>query len=100
MLFAAMLAFGVASAQIDPAQPQQTQPDPASAAAADKKNAADTTIDVQTDATTRQKTTADGVQPRKDEIKTENHVKSTPDPSIVKEEKKMPPKKGKKKRRG
>jgi len=100
LALAAMLTFGVASAQINPAQPQQTQPDPADAVApADAKNTADKKVDVQVDATSRQETTVDGVQPRKDEIKTEDHVKSTPDPSTVQDKEKTPVKKNRKKKR-
>lgn len=80
---AALLTFSIASAQIDPAQPQQTQPDPVKAAEPDSKNRVDTKLDVPIDPSTKDAT--DDRQLRKDELKTEDHVKSTPDPSIVKD---------------
>lgn len=84
---AAMLTFGIASAQIDPAQPQQTQPDPAKGVEPDTKNKVDTKVDVPIDPATQNSQTGviDDTQPRKDELKTRDHVKSTPDPAIVKD---------------
>ncbi|WP_129583035.1 hypothetical protein [Flavobacterium cyanobacteriorum] len=80
---AAVLAFGVASAQVPPGQPQQTQPDPTGTTADDRaKKDADVQNDVLDPAKAPQ---GNHVTPRKDEIKTRDHVKSTPDPATVKD---------------
>jgi hypothetical protein len=80
-----VLTFGIASAQVPPTQPQQAQPDPVTT----KKDAE---IRARKDAN-MQKDRVDpanapqgnDVQPMKDELKTRNHVKSTPDPAITKD---------------
>jgi hypothetical protein len=97
---AAMLTFGIASAQISPAQPQQTQPDPANTAT-DANTKAKKDANVQNDVVNPSAAPqGNDVQPRKDELKTRDHVKSTPDPSTVKDDgkKKDPEKKGRKRK--
>ena len=98
---AAMLTFGIASAQIDPAQPQQTQPDPVQRVEPDSKNKADTKINVPIDpATTKDQNGITDPKPsRKDELKTVDHIKSTPDPDIVKDKEKKPVKETKKRKK-
>jgi hypothetical protein len=100
MSLAAILTFGIASAQIDPEQPQQTQPDPVKGVEPDSKNKADRDVDVPIDPQTIE--TRKDKDPLKDELKTKDHVKSTPDPAVVKDEKdeeEKPRDKRKKKRR-
>jgi len=84
---ASMLTFSIATAQIDPVQPQQTKPDAVQGVEPDSKNKADTKIAVPLE--TRADKDNTGVindrQQRKDEIKTDEHVKSTPDPAVVKD---------------
>jgi hypothetical protein len=101
---AAILTFSIASAQIDKDQPQQTQPDPVNGVEPDTKNKADQSVDVPIDPQTLEEQKSQNHDPMKDELKTEDHMKSTPDPSIVKDKTKEDSKKAtdrnkKKKRR-
>lgn len=80
---AAVLTVSIASAQIDPDQPKQTQPDPVQGIEPDSKNKADQDVDVPIHPETIEN--RKDKDPLKDEIKTKDHVKSTPDPSIVKD---------------
>lgn len=81
----AILTFGIASAQVPPSQPQQTQPDPVPTVKdKDKKTKKDASIQNQVIDPSKPVTT-DQVQPRKDELKTRDHVKSTPEPNTVKD---------------
>ena len=82
---AAILTFSIASAQIDPEQPQQTQPDPVKGIEPGGKNKADPDVDVPIDTETMEN--REDKDPLKDEIKTKGHVKSTPDPDVVKDKK-------------
>lgn len=98
ILAAALFAFGAGYSQTDPKQaPQQTQ-NPAQTVP-DKTNQ---DAEIQNDVINRQATPATDVQPRKDELKTRDHVKSTPDPAVLKDtinQKKKPvAKKSRKKR--
>ncbi len=84
MTLGAILAFGIASAQVPPSQPQQTQPDPVPTVnGKDRKTKKDATI--QQDSDPAKPVTTEQVQPRKDELKTRDHVKSTPEPNTVKD---------------
>lgn len=97
---AAILTFSIASAQIDPDQPQQTQPDPVKGVEPDSKNKADRDVDVPIAPETMEN--SEDKDPLKDELKTKDHVKSTPDPAIVKDKKnedERPSEKRRKKRR-
>ncbi|MGV3461186.1 MAG: hypothetical protein ACO1N9_12110 [Flavobacterium sp.] len=82
----AMLAFGIASAQTDPKTPPTSPTPPSPQVTADDKKANDATMQDQVPATSEQRKKMDGAQPRKDELKTQDHVKSTPDPETVKTE--------------
>lgn len=82
---AAVLTFSMASAQIDTDRPQQTQPDAVKKIEPDGKNKADQDVDVPIHPKTMEN--RKDKDPLKDELKTKNHVKSTPDPSIVDESK-------------
>lgn len=85
MTLGAILTFGIASAQVPPSQPQQTQPDPVPTVKdKDKKTNKDANIQNQVIDPAKPVTT-DQIQPRKDELKTRDHVKSTPDPNTVKD---------------
>lgn len=80
----AILTFGIASAQVPPSQPQQTQPDPVPTVKdKDKKTKKDATMQQAVDPA--KPVTTDQVQPRKDELKTRDHVKSTPNPDTMKD---------------
>lgn len=80
---AAMLTFGIASAQISPTQPQQTQPDPVNTTnPANPKKDTNVKNDVLDPAKPLQ---GNEVPPRKDELKTRDHVKSTQSPATVKD---------------
>lgn len=85
MTLGAVLTFGIASAQIPPSQPQQTQPDPVTTKK-DAENKAKKDANVQNDRLDPTRAPeGNEVQPRKDELKTRGHVKSTPDPAITKD---------------
>lgn len=94
----AMLAFGIASAQTDPKTPPTAPTPPSPQVTPEDKKANDATMN-QVPATSEQRKKMDGAQPRKDELKTQDHVKSTPDPEAVKSDndKKMDKKSKKKK---
>ena len=75
----ALLVFGIASAQTDPQQTQtQTQTQPKTKTTTQQNDKTEVKGAVVNDV---KKTGADGemVQPRKDELKTRDHVKSTPE---------------------
>lgn len=84
---AAVFSLTIAAAQTDPkqvpqpAQPTATQTQPAKTAVKAKKPIKE--ADMQTDAVTRQQKVQGDVQPRKDEIKTQNHAKSTSKPAVM-----------------
>ena len=81
----AVLTFGIASAQVPPSQPQQTQPDPVTTKK-DAETKAKKDANVQNNAITPTRAPqGNEVRPRKDELKTRDHVKSTPSPSITKD---------------
>mgnify|MGYP005846349779 CR=1 FL=1 len=84
---AALFSVSVATAQINTTQPQQTQPDPVKGVEPDSKTKADPAVAVPIDPQTTKDQTGviDDTQPRKDELKTRDHVKSTPDSDIVKD---------------
>lgn len=97
----AMLAFGIASAQTDPKTPPVAPTPPSPQVTPEEKKAnADANVQNQIPQTSEQRREMDGAQPRKDELKTRDHVKSTPDPEAVKnnsEDKKMTKKSKRKK---
>lgn len=84
---AAVFSLTIAAAQTDPKQvPQPVQPtatpvQPAKTDLKAKKPIKE--ADMQTDAVTRQQKVQGEVQPRKDEIKTQNHAKSTSKPAVM-----------------
>jgi hypothetical protein len=80
---AAVLTFGIASAQVPPSQPQQTQPDPNATTTPDRPKK-DTNVQNDVVDPTRAPQ-GNEVQPRKDELKTRDHVKSTPSPAITRD---------------
>jgi hypothetical protein len=84
----ALLAFGIASAQTEPKTPSVAPTPPAQPVTPEEKKAqADANMQNQVPATSEQRKKMDGAQSRKDELKTQDHVKSTPDPETVKNEK-------------
>ncbi|HYD90135.1 MAG TPA: hypothetical protein VEA37_01450 [Flavobacterium sp.] len=72
----AVLAFGIASAQTDPKQPQQPQAPPETPKADIKPKSLED-AEIQNDAVSNNPKKPGEVQPRKDELKTQGHVKST-----------------------
>ena len=84
---AAVFSLTIAAAQTDPKQvPQPTQ----TPAAQQKSTKTDIKAkkpikdaELQNDAVTKQQKTQGDVQPRKDEIKTQNHAKSTSKPAVM-----------------
>lgn len=81
----AVLIFGIASAQVPPSQPQQTHPDPVTTKK-DAETKAKKDANVQNDRIEPTRAPqGNELQPRKDELKTRDHVKSTPDPKITKD---------------
>lgn len=88
LTLAAIFTIGIASAQTDPKlvpQPAQTPstplPPPPSKTALKEKPVSDAQIQV--DAVNKQAKKQGEIQPRKDELKTQNHVKGTPSPATV-----------------
>lgn len=82
----AVLAFGLAHAQTDPQQVKpETKKTPNTETDVMKENEKD--MQIRPDAVSKQQkpTNPDGTQPRKDEIITNDHVKSTPNPERVKD---------------
>lgn len=73
----AMLAFGIASAQTDPKQPQQPQAPPETPKTDIQPKSLED-AEIQNDAVSNNPKKPGELQPRKDEIKTQGHVKSTP----------------------
>jgi hypothetical protein len=85
MTLGALFSISIAIAQTDPKQvPQPTQtpatPMPPKTEIKDKPV---TDEEIQNDAVSKEPKPAGEVQPRKDEIKTQNHVKSTSRPEAV-----------------
>lgn len=79
LTMAAVLTLSIASAQTDPKQvPQPPQTPPVKT---DSKLKPVKDAEIQKDAVNKQSKKAGEVQPRKDEIKTREHVKSTTKPS-------------------
>lgn len=86
---AAIFTMGIAAAQTDPKDPKQ-MPQPPQAPSTpltppqtDSKQKAVKDQEIQRDGVTREPKMPGEVQPRKDELKTQGHVKSTPKPSAV-----------------
>ncbi|AWH85170.1 hypothetical protein HYN59_08555 [Flavobacterium album] len=77
---AAVFAFGIASAQTEPKTVKPMQPEPPKTT--DVKDKAKEDAEIQNDVN---KDPEDAIVPRKDELKTRDHVKSTPDPKTVKD---------------
>jgi hypothetical protein len=77
---AAMLVFGIASAQTEPKQ-QPAQPQPVNVT--DDKDKAKKDAEIQNDVNHPNR--GNEIVPRKDEIKTRDHVKSSPDTDKVKD---------------
>lgn len=83
----ALLAFGIASAQNDsPTPPPATAPAMQQMTPEIKKEKTDAKSQNQVPATSEQRKMRDGAQPRKDELKTQDHVKSTPDTNAAKKD--------------
>jgi len=83
MTMAAVLTLSIASAQTDPKQvPQtpQTPTTPMPPAKTDIKSKPIQDSEIQTDAVNKQPKKQGEVQPRKDELKTQDHVKGTTKP--------------------
>lgn len=81
----AMLAFGIASAQTEPKTPPVAPTPPSPQVTPEEKKAnADANMQNQIPQNSQQRMEMDGAQPRKDVLKTQDHVKSTPDPEAVK----------------
>jgi hypothetical protein len=86
MTLAAILTLGLASAQVDPVQPQQPEPNTSKDVIAEPKRDVDATIDVPIDPNTIEENNHNVVNDGgglKNELKTDNHVKSTPQPVKV-----------------
>jgi hypothetical protein len=83
MTLAALLTLSIASAQTDPKQvplPPQTPTTPMPPAKTDIKSKPIQDSEIQTDAVNKQPKKQGEVQPRKDELKTQDHVKGTTKP--------------------
>ncbi|MHA3787618.1 hypothetical protein ACX0HA_05345 [Flavobacterium hauense] len=83
LTMAAILVLGIASAQTDP---KQVPPAPSTPMPPPKTELKDKPVkdeEIQKDAVNRQPKKQGEIQPRKDELKTQNHVKSTPQPSTL-----------------
>lgn len=78
---AAVFSFGIAAAQVPPGQPAQT-PDAVNTVT-DPDTKAKKDADIQNNVVNPAAAPLNDPEPRKAEIKTRNHVKSTPDPSIA-----------------
>ncbi|MDV6168770.1 hypothetical protein R1T16_10060 [Flavobacterium sp. DG1-102-2] len=77
---AAVLTISIASAQTDPKQvpqPPQTPSTPLPPAKTDMKAKPVQDVQIQKDAVNKQPKTAGEIQPRKDELKTQDHIKGT-----------------------
>ena len=91
----AVLAFGIASAQTDPKQPPTPQAPPETPKTdIPQKSVGD--AEIQNDAVSNNPKKPGEVQPRKDELKTQDHVKSTPQPETVTDTAKVVKKRNKK----
>jgi hypothetical protein len=86
LTMAAIFTVGIAAAQTDPKQVPQPPQAPSTALPAPKTEIKGKPVkdaEIQNDAVNKQPKMQGEVQPRKDELKTQNHVKSTPNPSVV-----------------
>jgi hypothetical protein len=88
LTMAAILTIGIASAQTDPKQvpqPPQTPstPLPPPPPKTEIKDKPVKDAEIQNDAVTKQPKKQGEIQPRKDELKTQGHVKSTSQPATV-----------------
>lgn len=80
---AAIFTMGIAVAQTDPKQPPQTPSTPPPPPKTELKNNPVKDEEIQNDAVNKQPKMQGEIQPRKDELKTQNHVKSTTPPSTL-----------------
>jgi len=86
LTMAAIFTIGIAAAQTDPKQVQQPPQTPSTPLPPPKTEIKDKPIkdsEIQNDAVNRQPKMQGEIQPRKDELKTQNHVKSTSNPATV-----------------
>jgi hypothetical protein len=88
LTLAAIFTIGIAFAQTDPKQvpqPPQTPlaPLPPPPPKTEIKDKPIKDAEIQNDAVTKQPKKQGEIRPRKDELKTQNHVKSTSQPAIV-----------------
>lgn len=86
LTMAAIFTIGIASAQTDPKQVPQSPQTPSTPLPPPKTEIKDKPIkdaEIQNDAVNKQPKKQGEVQPRKDELKTQGHVKSTPMPTTV-----------------
>ncbi len=84
LTMAAVLMISIASAQTNPNQVPQTPQTPSTPVPpAELNNKPVKDAEIQNDAVNKQPKMQGEVQPRKDELKTQNHVKSTPSPATV-----------------
>lgn len=89
LTLAAIFTVGIAAAQTDPKdtrqvpQPPQIPSTPPPLPKTDIKDKPIKDEEIQRDGVTRESKMPGEVQPRKDELKTQGHVKSTPKPSTV-----------------
>lgn len=85
MTIVAVFSISIAVAQTDPKQvpqPPQTPSTPLPPPKTDIKDKPVKDAEIQNDAVNKQPKPQGEVQPRKDEIKTQNHVKSTSRPTV------------------
>lgn len=86
IMLGAVLSFGIASAQTDPKQPPQAPDTPPTPVTTDMPPADADQKDPNAQTTVIEKSVKrDKVQPRKTELKTRDHVKSTPDSERVRD---------------
>ena len=78
LTMAAMLTIGVAAAQTNPNQPPQPSTTPLPPPKTELKEKPVKDEKILNDGVTKQPNMQGEIQPRKDEIKTQGHVKSTP----------------------
>lgn len=101
IMMGAVLSFGIASAQTDPKQPPQAPDTPPTPVTTDMTPADADQKDPNAQTTVIEKSVKrDKVQPRKAELKTRDHVKSTPNPERVRDTAKTSKKKAKRNKRG
>lgn len=83
LTMAAILTIGVAAAQTEPRQVPQPPTTPLPPPKTEIKDKPVKDEEIQKDGVTKEPKMQGEVQPRKDELKTQGHIKSTPNPSTV-----------------